>query len=190
MNLGYDETAAHLKMECVAEPGAIEPVYTDLVGCEGRRNSFIRRDTEVDVVMRQTEAVRQVLDLVKICLHDRHLIALLHPDLIESVRRSNTGHEDGDLVALTNDLVRHLQLDTVFGGEFAFEIKLRITAVPTLLRLEWLQRCDDGVMRFRMRRRIVDDPHFFTRDVDQLLILRMHGTHIQKAVLGELVQRD
>ena len=64
---GFDQhPAAHFEVQRVAEMGAVAPVDARLVGLESDRLGFLRVDDEVDVVVLDAEAVRQIFDLVEV----------------------------------------------------------------------------------------------------------------------------
>jgi hypothetical protein len=88
LRLRFDDHAgAHFKVQRVAEVRAVAPEHTRLVGLEGDRLGFLRIDDEVDVVLRNGEAVGQVFDLVQVGQDERDFVALLDLELAQAVGR-------------------------------------------------------------------------------------------------------
>ena len=115
--LGFNHhSAAHLKVQCVAEPGAVEPVQPGLACGEGHALRVPCVADEVHIVLRDTEAMAEVLNAVEVGQDDLNLVTGLDLEVLHPVGGGLAGHVDPDLVALADDLVVLLEVDFVFFG--------------------------------------------------------------------------
>src|SRR5690606_41859254 len=55
-----DHARTHFQVQCMAEVGAIQPEYTRLVGGEGHRFGFLRIHDELNVIVRNRDAMAQI----------------------------------------------------------------------------------------------------------------------------------
>src|SRR5689334_5924070 len=82
--LRFDEhPALHLHVHRMAEPGAVVPVHSGLVGREGDRGGGLRGDLHLDAIVYDGEAVREVLHGIDVRHVDRDLVALFHREALE-----------------------------------------------------------------------------------------------------------
>ena len=160
----------------MAEVRAVAPVHAGLARREGDRGGFARVDDEVDVVVRDREAVRQVFDLVQVGQDQRDLVTRLHLELAQREGRGLRRHLHGHLLAVAH----HARVLRVLDG--VREIVERID----LLGLDEVALEDDEVVRFAAHRVVGQQHHLFARHVDDLLVLGVQRTHWQETVFREL----
>src|SRR5690554_278983 len=184
----YIHAAGHFHVQSMAEPVAVVPEHTRLVGNKGDRGGLLRADLHADTMVNHTEAMGDVFDHIQVGDKYSHLVALVHLELGQVEGRSRRSHVDTNLLAIPDDLVVAHQVDAILFGNGTGSSKVWVVAVPNLAGLDLITACQDAVMRLGKRRAIVNQLHFFTGNIDQLIVFGVQWANRQEAVLGELAQ--
>ena len=87
-------------------------------------------DLHVDAVVDDAEAVRQIFHVVDVGDVDRHLVALLDREALETEGGRRRGHVDAHLVAVADHLGIRLELHAIGLGLLDRIGEERIVALP------------------------------------------------------------
>src|SRR5690606_10382090 len=132
----------HFHMHGMAEPLAVVPVDAGTGGGEGDRCGRLRAELHGDAVVDDRECVRQVFHGVVVGHVDRHFIGPLDLEIGQAERRSDRGHVDPDLVAVTDHVGSGLELDAIGLGLLARVFPHGVVAIPDVDRVD-LRAMDD-----------------------------------------------
>ena len=167
----------------MAEPGAIIPVDAGLRGSERHRCRRLGSDLHVDAVVRDAEAVGQILDLVDVGDVDGDLVALLDREVLKPEGRRGRRHVDAHLVAIADHLRILLQRDAVGLGLLDSVREEWVIALPEAHGIDLGPVHECRVVRLRKTRAVMHDHHAVARNVDQLIVLRLKRSDVQESVL-------
>ena len=175
-------------MQGMTEPLAIEPVHSGPIRDEGRGGGRLGANLKADAIVGDGQAVGQVIDLVHIGDDNGDFIALLDGEFFQPEIGRHGYHIDPHFVAVANQLIVFFQHHTVFFRHCHGIGEHGVAAGPDFVGIDDIRPHDNTIVGFSEGRPVVYDLHFIRGDIDELLVLRLQRTHVEKAILGKLVQ--